>query len=343
MDNNLLEEKLKFFGEPRFRLKQILKAVYQDGILDFGEMTVLSKNLRENLKKEIEILPYSTEKVLVSKDKKTIKALLKTKDGNFVETVLLSPRDESWSVCVSSQIGCPLNCVFCATGAGGFKRNLTAEEIEGQVLFWRNYLKKIQDSAISNIVYMGMGEPFLNLENVIQSLKNLTNPELFGFGSRSISVSTAGVMDKWEKFADVLPQINLALSLHFADDEKRSRYMQINKKYNLEKIKETLKKYFEIYKRKIFVEYIIFNGLNDSLEEAKRLSDYLKSIGHSHLLHVNLIAYNNMQNNNLFKPSSKEKILAFRNCLLQNKINATIRKSLGQDIQGACGQLAAKS
>jgi 23S rRNA (adenine2503-C2)-methyltransferase len=345
MDNNILEEKLKNSGEQKFRLKQILKSVYQDGVLDFEKMTVLPQNLRGYLKKEINIFPYRNEKILISGDKKTIKALLKTADNNFIETVLLAPKFGAWSACVSSQIGCPLNCAFCATGSGGFKRNLTREEIEGQIIFWKNYLKENRNQErLTNIVFMGMGEPFLNFENVLESLKNLINPELFGFGSRSISVSTAGVMDKWEEFSNALPQINLALSLHFADDKKRSEFMPINKKYNLDSIRESLKKYFEIYKRKIFIEYIMFQGINDNLEDARKLSEYLKSIGHSHLLHVNLISYNmehKTHNRNLLSPSSKEKIIAFRNCLLENRINATIRKSLGNDIQGACGQLAA--
>lgn len=334
-----LEKILGNNNQPKFRLEQIKKAVYQDGASSFLDISTIPKELREKLDKEITILSFEAEKILESEDKRSIKALLKLSDGEKIETVLLSPRPEIWTVCISSQAGCPLNCSFCATGYAGFKRNLTAEEITDQVLFWQQYLK-FRNSKISNIVFMGMGEPMLNLESVKQSTRDLINPKIFGFGSRSISVSTAGIPDKLKEFSEEFPQINLAISLHFADDEMRSRYMPINKKYNLDNLRMTLKDYFEICKRKIFLEYIMFDGLNDSLEDANKLIAYLKSIGNVYLLHINLISYNETENN--LRPSSKNTIIKFRNYLLQNKINVTIRKSLGQDIAGACGQLAGK-
>ena len=190
---------------------------------------------------------------------------------------------------------------------------------------------------------MGMGEPFLNWEQVKKSLKDLINPKLFGFGSRSISVSTSGIPEGIEIFTETFPQMNLAVSLHFAENEMRSRYMPISKQYDLGKIKETLQKYFQKSKRKIFIEYILFQGLNDSLQDARKLSEYLKSIGHTYLLHVNLIFYNEEdKTTNDFKASSKNAAVKFKDCLQQNHINVTIRKSLGADIQGACGQLTAK-
>jgi 23S rRNA (adenine(2503)-C(2))-methyltransferase len=339
MDLNKLEKFLKDKNQPKFRLEQIKKAFFEDGISSFSEISTMSKDLRELLDKEMKVLSFEVEQVLVSDDKRSMKALLKLSDNNCIETVLLSPRPENWSVCISSQVGCPLGCAFCATGKGGFKRNLTAEEITDQVLFWTHHLKKSNPkSQLSNLVYMGMGEPFLNWEEVKKSLEDLTNPKLFNFGSRSISISTVGIKGGIEKFLAEFPQVNLAISLHFAGNEMRSRYMPANKAYDLEDIKKDLQEYFRKSKRKVFIEYIMFEGLNDSAYDAEKLTEYLKSIGNSYLLHVNLISYNKTSGE--FKPSSKNKIEIFKNLLLQNKINATIRKSLGSEISGACGQLA---
>jgi 23S rRNA (adenine-C8)-methyltransferase len=346
MDFQELKKLLEKNNQPKFRLEQIRKAVFEDGVSSFMEISVLPQTLRDILEKEIQILPFEVEKVLVAENKDSVKALVKLNDGGCIETVLLSSSN-GWTTCISSQAGCPLGCAFCATGGGGFKRNLTTDEITGQILFWCQYLKTMNQKPgtvnnISNIVYMGMGEPLLNWENVKESLENLTDPELFGFGSRSISVSTAGIPEGMEKFFTAFPQINLALSLHFPDDEKRSRFMPINKQYDLKKIRETLKKYFTKSKRKIFIEYILFQDLNDSLTDARLLSEYLKSIGHAYLLHVNLIIYNDTSKGESknFKPSSKERVASFKECLEKNGINVTQRKSLGQEIQGACGQLA---
>lgn len=358
-------------GEPKFRLKQIQKAVYQDGVSDFSEISTISKDLRERLEKEIQILSFGVEKVLVAKDGLSIKALLKLQDGDRVESVLLSPIPGKWSVCISSQVGCPLNCSFCATGKGGFQRNLTAEEITDQVLFWRQHLKKqesvsseqeknsnlfknyqpqagppraeklkIKNYNVNNIIFMGMGEPFLNWEKVSMSLGELINPELFGFGSRSISVSTAGIPDGIKSLAEEFPQINLAISLHFATDEKRNQFMPINRKHNLEEIKKALKDYFSKTKRQVFVEYVMLSGVNDSEEDAYALSTYLKSIGNRQLLHINLIAYN--ETGKEFEPSSGNRTHKFRDYLEKGGMSVTIRKSLGQEVAGACGQLAGK-
>ena len=310
------------------------------------------------------------EKVLVSKDGNSAKALVKLNDGNKIETVLISPKENIWSVCISCQVGCPMNCVFCATGQTGFKRNLTHEEIVDQVLFWKQYLKKIQDTKskkqtnfksqisnlkLSNVVYMGMGEPFLNWEEVLESLKILSDPKGMSFGSRSISISTVGISGGIEKLTEDFPQVNLAVSLHFSQDENRNEFMPANKNLNLEKLKIELEKYFEVSNRKVFLEYIMFSGLNDSEKDAKNLLEYIKSFKKPQLLHVNLIRYNstnseqetvnknqNTEIKNKFVSSSSEQAIKFRNYLLENKINCTIRRSLGTDIEGACGQLAGK-
>ncbi|MFZ2189110.1 MAG: 23S rRNA (adenine(2503)-C(2))-methyltransferase RlmN [Candidatus Moraniibacteriota bacterium] len=332
-------------GEPKFRLSQIQKAIYQDGVSDFSEISTISKNLREQLEKEMKILSFEVEKVLVSKDEKSLKALLKLADGNKIESVLLSPMENKWSVCISSQVGCPLNCGFCSTGKSGFQRNLTAEEISDQVLFWRQYLEKnfkfqISNFKLTNVVFMGMGEPFLNWEEVKKTLHDLVDKDLFAFGSRSISVSTAGIPEGIKSLAEEFSQINLAISLHFASDVKRNQYMPINQKYNLEELKKALKDYFSKTNRQVFVEYVMLAGINDSEEDAYALSTYLKSIGNRQLLHVNLIAYN--ETGKEFKASSGNKTHLFKDYLEKGGMSVTIRKSLGQEVAGACGQLAGK-
>jgi len=334
MDKQNLEKILEKLGQPKFRLKQIQKAIYQDGVLNWEEITTIPKDLREKLKKEIEILPFKSKNILAGKDKRSFKALLELADGNLVETVLISPKPGEWSVCVSTQAGCPLGCAFCATGKSGFKRNLTTEEIEGQVLFWKG------KEEIRNIVFMGMGEPFLNWKNVREALLDLHNLELFGFGWRSLSVSTAGVPKGIEEMAEEFPQVNLAVSLHFADDKERSHFMPINRKYNLAVLRRALQGYFSKSRRKVFVEYMMLSGINDSKKNAENLANYLHSVGNQYLLHVNLISYNTASRE--LHPPAPERMQEFKSYLLRSGISATIRKSLGTEIQAACGQLAGK-
>ncbi len=378
MNNQKLEQFLIVNNLPKFRLGQIQKAIFRDGAVSFGEITTLSKDLREKLEQEMRILSFEVEKVLVAGparnatrnvangfannnisvsqqsednnehsvaggDGQSIKALLKLVDGNLIETVLISPKPGSWSACISCQVGCAMGCRFCATGKMGFKRNLTAEEITDQILFWKQYLNKnfkfkISNFKFTNVVYMGMGEPFNNWENVSKSIKDLTAEKLFGFGSRSLSVSTSGIASGIEKMSKDFPQVNLAISLHFASDEKRDHYMPVNKVDNLESLKKALQKYFQLTKRKVFLEYIMLDGVNDSALDAKMLAQYLHSVGNAHLLHVNLIRYNATSAD--LKPSSKTRTQLFKKELEKYFINATIRKSLGEEIKGACGQLA---
>ncbi len=344
MNITKLEKFLGENGQPKFRLEQLKKAIFKEAVASFSEISTLSKDLRDELEKEMKILSFSVEKVLVAKDKKSMKALLKLNDGNLIETVLLSPLENTWSVCVSSQVGCPLGCEFCSTGRSGFKRNLTAEEITDQVLFWKQWLKnnfefKIKNYDVSKVVYMGMGEPFLNWEQVKKSLTDLTDPKLFGFGARSLSVSTAGIPEGIAKMAEDFPQINLALSLHFGVDEKRSACMPINRQYDLTELREALQKYFKLSNRQVFLEYVMLDGINDSQKDAEALARFVKSIGKLQLLHINLIRYN--ATDAKFKASSKEHTLKLKNYLLDQNLSVTIRKSLGEEIQGACGQLAA--
>lgn len=343
MNIEKIEKFLEENGQPRFRFEQIKKAVFSDGIASFLEISSLPKDLRERLEQNFQILPFEIQKVLVSKNHDSAKASLKLRDGNLIETVLLSPKPGIWSVCISSQSGCALGCRFCATGKMGFGRNLTTEEIWGQVLFWKQYFQKnlnsklkIQNSNISSIVFMGMGEPFLNWENVSKSLKFLTGQ--MGFGSRSISVSTAGIPSGFEKMARQFPQVNLALSLHFADDQKRRENMPIGRKYSLEVLRSMLRNYLEKTNRKVFLEYILLENINDTKKDAEEFISWIESIGKKQLLHVNLIRYN--QACEEFEPSLKKKAIWFKNYLQKNHLSVTIRKSLGDEIQGACGQLA---
>lgn len=339
MNIEKIEKYLLEIGEPKFRLDQIKKAVYKMGIIDFSEMSTLSKDLREKLAANFKILSMELVKVLTSETKDSIKALLKLSDGSIVETVLISPKPGTWSACISCQVGCAVNCSFCATGKLGFKRNLTSEEIIDQVLFWKSYLRENNiEGNFTNIVYMGMGEPFLNFEEVEKSLNQILGADFYDFSTRKVSVSTSGIMDRLEEFSEKFPQVNLALSLHSADPETRSQLMPINKKYDLEKIRTGLSEYLKKYKRKVFIEYLMIDGINDSIEDAKILVEYLKSIGSVYLLHTNLIRYN--ETSGKYKPSSKNKVKAFEKYLKDKRMNVTIRKSLGQDIKAACGQLA---
>jgi 23S rRNA (adenine(2503)-C(2))-methyltransferase len=341
MEVKKLEKFLKVRKEPDFRFKQICKAIFKDSIDLFSEISTVSKELRGQLEEELKILPFKKSRVLVSKNKDALKALLELEDGELIETVLMAPKEGHWSACVSTQVGCALGCAFCATGKGGFKRNLSVDEITSQVLFWKQYLRKNKIAGqFLNIVYMGMGEPFLNWENVKESLEILIDERFFDFGRRNIAVSTAGIVPGMQKFAEDFPQVNLALSLHFADDEKRDLYMPINKKYNLSDLKAFLQNYFKTNTRKVFIEYILLAGINDSTEDALKLALFLKSIGKMQMIHVNLICYNSVKGE--FKTSSRETVQRFKEDLKQEKIHCTIRKSLGDDIQGACGQLAGK-
>lgn len=335
---------------PTYRLNQIQKAIFVDAQDSFLNISNLPLGLRTTLDKEIEILPFEIKTILVSRDNRAIKALLTLNDGNLIETVLISPKPGTWSACISSQAGCALGCLFCATGKGGFKRNLTTDEITSQVLFWRQYIKnnlKSKDENLpagrqglkfENIVYMGMGEPFLNWENVKESIIELTDAKFFGFRNRSISVSTAGVVDKIEDFANTFPQANLAISLHFADNAKRSDFMKVNKLHDLNKLKKALQSYLTKSNRRVFIEYILMDGVNDSREDALKLAGFLKEINSDKMLHVNLIRYNSIGFG--LNPSSPDITQKFKNTLKKEGITVTIRKSLGSDISGACGQLA---
>jgi 23S rRNA (adenine2503-C2)-methyltransferase len=341
MDLKKISIWLKENGHPAFRLRQIMDAVYKKGAAEFSEMTELPEPLRNAIKDKFRILAIEPETILESKAGDAVKASFWLKDKNKVESVLLNLFPGKWSLCISTQVGCPVQCVFCATGRRGLKRNLSPDEIVSQYLFWANYLKKNRPGEkIGGVVYMGMGEPFLNYDSVAESLKVLTDPGLIGLGDRHISVSTVGHVPGIRRFAKEFPQVNLAVSLHTVDNELRSRLVPLNDKYPLEQISKALKDYIYSTKRKVFIEYVMLAGVNDSPTQARKLSEWLKTVASIKYFTVNIIPYNSTAFD--YRAPDKGRVEAFTNILTLTRVSSTVRKSLGADIVGACGQLADK-
>lgn len=339
MDITCIEKILKGRKELRFRHEQAFSAVFKDLIEDWSLAGVFTKDLRKDLieKCSLEIAAEAS----VSKEGDAVKARITLRDKARVETVLMRHGDGRNTVCVSSQAGCPLGCVFCATGKMGFKRNLTKWEIVEQVLFFARYLKKERQS-VSNVVFMGMGEPFLNYESVLGAIRVLNDKKFFNIGARGISISTAGIIEGIEKFSDENLQVNLALSLHAPTDELRSKIMPINDKYSLEKVLAAVDKYIDKTNRKVMIEYILMDGINDSDECAEKLAKLVKKP----LYFVNIILYNPVSfeasaEEGDIKPSPKERVKKFKEILAAHGVNFSERRRFGQDIKGACGQFAA--
>lgn len=318
--------------EPAFRLAQCKKAIFQDLIEDWQEAKTLPLDLREKLNKKC-LLKINFE-ASVSEDENTIKALITLKDNYKIEAVLMK-HDGRNTVCVSSQVGCPLFCSFCATGRLGFKRELKDLEIVEQVLLFARYLK-MTDEKITNIVFMGMGEPFLNYENVLSTIRILNDKNGFNLGARHFSISTAGIPAGINKLADEKLQVNLAISLHAPNDELRSKLMPINRKYFIKEILKNVDEYILKTNRRVMFEYIMIRNVNDSEKEAKELADLMRG---RPLCFVNLISYNPT---GVFKPSLPEKIKKFKQILEEKGITVTQRYKFGKGIKAACGQLVGK-
>ncbi len=321
---------------PAFRIKQIRQAVYKEHVLSFADIKNIPKDLRQKLEAEIELLSLSPVDEFTSKDNKSAKVVFLTNDNNKISSVLISPKPDVWTACLSSQIGCPLKCGFCATGYSGYQRNLSKEEICDQVLYWQSYLKNL-GAKLTNIVYMGMGEPFLNWDNVKKSIEDLIDEDLFGMASRSISVSSVGIPDKIKIFSRTFPQVNLALSLHSANNAVRDKIVPVNRKHNVEQLHKVIDNYITDTNRKVFIEYLMLRGVNDTQDDAEELVAFIKKLKKPFLAHVNLIPYNETESK--FKASRIKTIKAFRDTLVHHRTNATIRKSLGGNIEAACGQL----
>jgi 23S rRNA (adenine2503-C2)-methyltransferase len=328
-------------GEPNYRLRQAKKAIFIDLIDDWSKAMTLPLSLRRKLNEKLS-LQFENE-ILISKDQRTVKILITLEDGLKIESVLMRHRDRN-TVCVSSQVGCPLGCVFCATGRMGFKRNLEVFEIIEQVLLFARYLKK-SGEKITNLVFMGMGEPFLNYENVLAAIKILNDKEGFNLGARKISISTVGIVEGIGKLAEEKLQVNLAISLHAPTDKLRSKIMPINKKYSLKKNFRAVDDYIGKTNRKVMFEYLMIKNLNDSDECARELAKLMKKP----LYFINLISYNPVGNiltevhynpTGNFQPSPKEIIRNFKNILEKGGVSVTERYRFGRDIKAACGQLA---
>lgn len=319
-------------AEPKYRFSQVNKAVWQDFISSWREVSNLPKALREKLEEECPLEIRAELEANKSKNK-SLKALIILNDGEAIETVLIRQKDKRNTVCVSSQVGCALGCEFCATGKFGFRRNLTFAEIVEQVIFWARYLKAENNGEkVDNIVFMGMGEPFLNYPEFIKAVKFLNNPETLNIGSRRMSVSTAGITEGIKKLAGEKLQINLAISLHAANENLRKDLMPIAKKYNLHEILKTVDNYITKTGRRVMFEYLMIKEVNDSEKDAIELA---KIMVHP-LYMVNLIPYNETGR---FKPSSRERIEKFKKILEDAGVAVTVRLSFGADITAACGQL----
>lgn len=331
--------------EPKYRYAQVNKAIFQDYISSWEDASILPKSLREKLNEECP-LDIEAEVISTPGASKSKKALITLSDGEVIETVLISQRGKPlenkekalprYTVCVSSQVGCPLACVFCATGKFGFKRNLNAEEIIEQVVFWSRYLKNEgKGGKVDNLVFMGMGEPFLNYDQFIKAVKFINNPETLNIGSRRISVSTAGLTEGIKRLSGEKMQINLAISLHAANDNARRDLMPIAKKYSIHEIIKAVDNYIIKTGRRVMFEYLMIKGVNDSEENALELAKLMNRP----LYLVNLIPYNQTGR---FQPSSREKIDKFKKILENNDVPVTVRLSFGSDILAACGQLRGK-
>lgn len=338
MDADKVQAALAALGQPKFRWDQVRQAVFRRSVSAYDEMTVLPVETRRALSDQLPLLSVSERRVDVSGDARAHKALLNLADGRVIETVLLRPSLTRWTTCISSQVGCAVACTFCATGLMGLKRNLTPEEITDQVLFWRQYMvKKALPGRLDNVVYMGMGEPFSCYEQVAASLSVLLDHKQFGIGARHISVSTSGVASKIARFGRDFPQVNLAISLHAATDELRSRLVPMNKAFNLAALAAALKEYLGATNRKVFFEYVLLQGENDRPQDAAALVRWLNGVGAKELLHVNLIVFN--QTDTPHQPTAENDARVFQQHMLAGGYKSTVRQNLGRDIDGACGQL----
>lgn len=328
LDN--LKEELKSIGEKPFRAEQIFKWLYQDKISSFEEMTNLSLDLRKKLDENYTLGLFKIVHKLESVDG-TKKYLFDVQDGdgNLIESVLMQYH-HGYTICVSSQIGCKMGCKFCASTGIPFSRSLEAGEIIEQLLA----IERDSGIKISNIVFMGIGEPFDNFENVMEAIKIVNNPKGLNIGARHISISTSGIVPKIYELADKAMQCTLSVSLHSSNNKTRSSMMPINNAYPIEELMEACKYYIEKTNKRISFEYALAKDNNDNLEDAKELVKLLKGM----LAHVNLIPINKIEDGKYTK-STNENIIKFRDYLNDHGIVATIRRELGSDIAAACGQL----
>ena len=319
-------------GEAEFRARQLVDWLYQKHEIEFSKMTNFSKDLREKLSSNWQICSMSLKKLQESDDHETIKFLWQLHDGNLVESVLIMS-DQRRTVCVSSQVGCPARCAFCASGQKGLFRNLEVDEIFAQVYLINNWLEK-KGERVSHVVYMGMGEPFRNYEAVVRSIQLLIHPEMLGLSQRRITVSTVGVIEGIQKFSEEDFKVNLVLSLHAPNQKLRQKIIPYARQYALDDILQAMFEYAKKTKRDVTFEYTLLSGINDNEEEAHELVKLLKDKQCT----VNLIPYNPVQGLRLKRPDPLA-VRRFREILTQGGIVNTCRYTKGDDIAAACGQL----
>jgi 23S rRNA (adenine2503-C2)-methyltransferase len=347
LTNTRVQELVQSLGEPKYRAKQLQYWVYRGLASSFDEMTNLPQSFRQILARETRIQSLTTLHKVMGNDG-TVKMLFALADGQTIESVLMShpgTKDKRRrTVCVSTQVGCPVGCPFCATGQQGFERNLTPGEIIDQVLSFARFLRYQYNagekntsqpvSLIDNIVFMGMGEPLANYDAFLQAVGTLNSQDAFGLGARNMVVSTAGLVPQMKQLSQEKLQVGLAVSLHAGDNALRDKLVPINRKYPLEQLVPACKEYSEVTGRRITFEYVLFDSLNDSVAQARSLANLLKGMKS----HVNLIAANSATNPS-FRPSPKQAIRTFESELKRLHIACTIRQPRGQDIDAGCGQL----
>jgi 23S rRNA (adenine2503-C2)-methyltransferase len=332
-DNNIKEN---FFN---YRVDQIFNWIYkkyEDKIDNFSD---LSKNFREFLKNNFEINSLKIYDIKLSKYNDSIKFLFKTTDNEYIESVLMK-HPQRYTVCLSTQVGCNVKCIFCASGINGIKRNLNLAEIVDQLFLIQKYIYTKEKMRITNIVYMGMGEPLFNYENLVKSLDIFTHDKAFNISNRNITVSTSGVVDKIYELAEEKFRVKLAISLHSPFENKRQKLIPLAKKYKIHQILKAAEYYFLKTKRRITIEYILLKNITDTLEDAKELVNILKN--YNFKVFINLIPYNSIGNvyldNVLLEQSDNESIIQFYN-YIKKYFEVNVRWSLGRDINAACGQL----
>lgn len=335
-DKAQLIQALEALGEKAFRARQIFEWLWKKNAATFDEMTNLSFELRERLKENFFIDHIELQDQQISSDK-TIKCAFSVGDQKVVEGVLI-PTSSRMTACISSQVGCSLACKFCATGRLKLMRNLSAGEMVDQVVYLRDQATERYNTQLTNIVYMGMGEPLLNYANTLQSVEMLTSSEGLGISPKRITVSTAGIAKMIRKLGDDEVRFNLALSLHAANDGKRSQIMDINDTNNLESLSEALQYFHEKTGSRVTFEYIIFKDFNDSIEDAQELAAFARCVP----CKVNIIEYNPIDGGE-FKQADSPKVEAFARYLEERNMIVNVRRSRGKDIDAACGQLANKN
>ncbi|MDL1911624.1 23S rRNA (adenine(2503)-C(2))-methyltransferase RlmN [Chloroflexi bacterium CFX6] len=362
LDLPSLTSLLQEWNEPPYRARQIWQGLYKHIHNSPEQFSNLPNSLREKLAEEFTFTPFTVKTFLDSSDKSTRKTLFELPDGNLIEAVLMrygDPADDRFyrqeredrqgklissrplrlnkkrrALCISTQAGCAMGCVFCATGQMGFKRHLTSGEIVAQVMYYARMLRDVNE-AVTNIVFMGMGEPFHNYDNTMATIDRLNDPQGFNFGARRMTISTVGLVPQIRRFADEKRQVNLAISLHAADDEERLAIMPVNKRYRIDEILEACRYYIEKTHRRVTFEWALINGVNDTPEVAMKLAARLRGL----LCHVNAIPLNPTKGYS-GEATSRQRAERFKETLEQAGVPCTIRMRRGIDINAGCGQLA---